>query len=56
LYRKDREFSNGGGVCLFAKKSNSFAVNVIESNTNLEMICVEVSQKKHEILRCYRSL
>jgi hypothetical protein len=45
LYRKDREFSNGGGVCLFVKKSDSFAVNVIESNTNLEMIYVEVSQK-----------
>ncbi len=45
LYRKDRMFANGGGVCLFVKKSNSFAVNVIENNINLEMICVEVSQK-----------
>jgi hypothetical protein len=45
LYRKDREFSNGGSVCLFVKKSGSFAVNAIESNTNLEIICVEVSKK-----------
>jgi hypothetical protein len=45
LYRKDKMFANGGGVCLFVKKSNSFAVNVIENNNNLEMICVEVSQK-----------
>jgi hypothetical protein len=38
-------FANGSGACLFVKKSNSFAVNVIESNINLEMICDEVSQK-----------
>jgi exonuclease III len=45
LYRKDKEFSNGSGVCLFIKKSDSFAVNVIENNTNLDMIFFEVSQK-----------
>jgi hypothetical protein len=55
FYRKDRMFANGGGVCLFVKKSNNFAVNVIESDINLEMICVEVSQK-NKILRCCRSL
>ncbi len=38
-------FANGGGICLFVKKSNSFGVNFIESNINLEMICVEFSQK-----------
>jgi hypothetical protein len=43
LYRKDRMFSNGRGICLFVRKSDSFAVNVIESDINLEMICVEIS-------------
>jgi hypothetical protein len=45
IYTEDRMCANGGGVCLFVNKSNSFAINVIESNINLEIICVEVSQK-----------
>jgi hypothetical protein len=56
LYRKDRQFSKSG-VCLFFKKSESFAVNVIESNTNLEMIYIEVSQentKSFAVIEVYR--
>jgi hypothetical protein len=40
------EFSNGGDVCLFVKKSDSFAVNVIESNTNLELVEVINSSRR----------
>ncbi len=57
LYRKDRCFSTGGGVCVYVKKSNNFSINVIENNVNIGMICIEVMRKrtkKFSIITLYR--
>ncbi len=57
LYRKDHSFSTGGEVCVYVKKSNKSSIDVIENNVNIEMICIEVMQKrtkKFSIIALYR--
>jgi len=47
LYRRDRcGPTKGGGVCIYVNKNHNFSIDVIENYLNIEMICVEVSQKQ----------